>query len=108
MLSLVFTDEPSVIPGMGPEDKIDIADSLPSFLGGSGGAIPGLDLDTSVIAGLTDDKSKAKKVPYAKPIPRNFQAQWNDTGKNDDGNFVFEQFFFCKNYFCFFSQKFKS
>lgn len=62
----------SIIPGMGPEDKVD----LPLTSDGEM-AIPGLDLDLFAAGG--DDKSKAKKVPYSKPIPRNFQAQWNET-----------------------------
>lgn len=33
------------------------------------GVIPGLDLDVSIV--------RDKKVPYNKPIPKNFQAQWN-------------------------------
>lgn len=44
--------------------------------------IPGLDLDA---ADANADRN-SKKVPYSKPIPRNFQAQWNDTGKPDDGD----------------------
>ena len=44
--------------------------------------IPGLDLGGG---DLNADK-KDKKVPYSKPIPRNFQAQWNDTGKLEDGS----------------------
>lgn len=43
--------------------------------------IPGLDLDGSD----ANADRKDKKVPYSKPIPRNFQAQWNDTGKPDEG-----------------------
>lgn len=68
-----YSDEPSVIPGMGPEDKVD------SMLTPDGNtSIPGLDLD--IFSNNADDKAKAKKVPYSKPIPRNFQAQWNETG----------------------------
>ncbi|KAL1124489.1 hypothetical protein AAG570_001115, partial [Ranatra chinensis] len=77
-------DDFSVIPGMGPEDKVEVVCSVdstaPGLVGGTGG-IPGLEeMD------LNDEKNKAhaKKVPYSKPIPRNFQAQWNDTGKLDD------------------------
>ncbi|XP_063240646.1 pre-mRNA 3' end processing protein WDR33 [Bacillus rossius redtenbacheri] len=64
-------DEPAVIPGMGPEDKVDVE------AGPEVASIPGLDM-----AEAQDDKTKAsqKKVPYSKPIPRNFQAQWNETG----------------------------
>lgn len=70
-------DEQLVIPGMGPEDKIDLTESLTADTG----VIPGLDLDTS---NLQNAKDQAKKVPYSKPIPRNFQAHWNDSGKMDD------------------------
>lgn len=58
---------------MGPDDKVDIQ------LGTEDSSqIPGLDLD--IISNAGDDKSnKLKKVPYSKPIPRNFQAQWNET-----------------------------
>lgn len=55
---------------MGPEDKVDVP------VLSEDDTIPGLDLE---IFGA-DDKNKAKKVPYSKPIPRNFQAQWNETG----------------------------
>lgn len=74
MTLLFFVDEESVsiIPGMGPDDKVDLPLTSDGEL-----AIPGLDLD--LFAANADDKSKAKKVPYSKPIPRNFQAQWNET-----------------------------
>lgn len=69
---LIFVDEPvSIIPGMGPEDKVDIT----TILTDENQAIPGLDLDNVV----NEEKSKPKKVPFSKPIPRNFQAQWNET-----------------------------
>lgn len=64
---------------MGPEDKIEITESEPLVKG----EIPGLDLDSNDLSDKRDDK-KEKKVPYSKPIPRNFQAQWNDTGRPDD------------------------
>jgi polyadenylation factor subunit 2 len=72
-------DEHIVIPGMGPEDKIDITESLTA----DRGIIPGLDLDTSH---LNDRRDRDKKVPYSKPIPRNFQAHWNDSNKMEDGD----------------------
>lgn len=59
---------------MGPDDKVEYT----SLTSDENTAIPGLDLDTVG----TEDKSKVKKVPYSKPIPRNFQAQWNETGGN--------------------------
>lgn len=74
-------DEHITIPGMGPEDKIDFTESLTADTG----FIPGLDLDTSTLP--DNRKDKDKKVPYSKPIPRNFQAQWNDTGNlNEDSS----------------------
>ncbi|XP_034941310.1 uncharacterized protein Wdr33 [Chelonus insularis] len=71
-----IADEAAVIPGMGPEDKINI-ESEPEE---KNTGIPGLDLDH-----VTDDtkKSASKKVPYSKPIPRNFQAQWNEMEAED-------------------------
>lgn len=69
-------DEAAVIPGMGPEDKINIDIEPDETITG----IPGLDLDHVV------DESKKfanKKVPYSKPIPRNFQAQWNEMEAED-------------------------
>lgn len=61
-------DDRATIPGMGPEDKVDLFASAEK-------AIPGLDLDTALVN--LDSEKKGKKVPYSKPIPRNFQAQWN-------------------------------
>ncbi|XP_053693919.1 uncharacterized protein LOC128741846 [Sabethes cyaneus] len=71
-------DDHVVIPGMGPEDKIDIADSLGT---NNNGVIPGLDF-----ANVTNfnEKMREKKIPYSKPIPRNFQAQWNEANKYED------------------------
>lgn len=58
---------------MGPEDKVDSTNNFESIA-----AIPGLDLDI-ISSGVDSKESKLKKVPYSKPIPRNFQAQWNET-----------------------------
>lgn len=75
----LLDDHPSHanIPGMGPEDKIGEGlevDGQQSSLSGLGaGMIPGLDVEPSV-----QEVKPMKKVPYAKPIPRNFQAQWNE------------------------------
>ncbi|XP_011870906.1 PREDICTED: pre-mRNA 3' end processing protein WDR33 isoform X2 [Vollenhovia emeryi] len=71
-----IADEAAVIPGMGPEDRINADCESEDKNGG----IPGLDLDHAV------DESKKfanKKVPYSKPIPRNFQAQWNEMEAED-------------------------
>ncbi|XP_066157432.1 pre-mRNA 3' end processing protein WDR33 [Euwallacea fornicatus] len=69
----VGDDPNAVIPGMGPEDKVEIT----ALIGDENTAIPGLDLDSSLL--VNEDKAKPKKVPFSKPIPRNFQAQWNET-----------------------------
>ncbi|CAG4942450.1 unnamed protein product [Parnassius apollo] len=69
-------EEPAVIPGMGPEDKVEI------FSSDTDKVIPGLDLDTTFVP--MEFEKKVKKVPYSKPIPRNFQAQWNHGPTVDD------------------------
>ncbi|CAK1555620.1 unnamed protein product [Leptosia nina] len=69
-------EEPGAIPGMGPEDKVEI------FSTDTDKVIPGLDLDTTHIP--MEFEKKVKKVPYSKPIPRNFQAQWNHGPSMDD------------------------
>lgn len=68
---------------MGPEDKLDYSDS--SITTETNGCIPGLDLDAAENKGDSRDQ-KEKKVPYSKPIPRNFQAQWNDTARTEDSD----------------------
>ncbi|KAL3283555.1 hypothetical protein HHI36_006694 [Cryptolaemus montrouzieri] len=78
-LDMAATEEPSsVIPGMGPEDIVEIT----SLISDGNEMIPGLDLE--LLGNANDDKSKPKKVPFSKPIPRNFQAQWNETGVVED------------------------
>nr|CAI5848553.1 unnamed protein product [Callosobruchus analis] len=75
----IFSDDPtSIIPGMGPEDKVDIT----SIITDENQTIPGLDYESVT----NEEKSKPKKVPFSKPIPRNFQAQWNET--TDDPSFT--------------------
>ncbi|CAH1183211.1 unnamed protein product [Phaedon cochleariae] len=77
---LEMGEEPvSIIPGMGPEDKVEIT----SIITDENQAIPGLDLDNVV---NESDKQKPKKVPFSKPIPRNFQAQWNETTDDTAGS----------------------
>ncbi|XP_061387172.1 pre-mRNA 3' end processing protein WDR33-like [Musca vetustissima] len=66
----------AIIPGMGPEDKVEFTESLTA----DKGFIPGLDLDPS----KNPNREAEKKVPYSKPIPRNFQAQWAGTRRPDD------------------------
>lgn len=63
----------ATIPGMGPDDKIQEASS-----DGAPETIPGLDFDASQFERFI------KKTPYAKPIPRNFQAAWNAAGGLED------------------------
>ena len=65
---------PHIIPGMAPEDRVPGADDhqkLPPHLQGFnfGNNIPGLD--------RVQMDEPSKKVPYAKPIPKNFQNSWN-------------------------------
>ncbi|KAL0277592.1 UNVERIFIED_CONTAM: hypothetical protein PYX00_004826 [Menopon gallinae] len=75
-------EDTDTIPGMAPEDRVEVpavGDSLSLFKDESSDAI---------IPGLEDDfmdpemkkKKTTKKQPYAKPIPKNFVAQWNETG----------------------------
>ncbi|KAH8315233.1 hypothetical protein KR074_006614 [Drosophila pseudoananassae] len=67
----------AVIPGMGPEDRVEFTESLTA----DKGFIPGLDLDPSK---SVSDRDREKKVPYSKPIPRNFQVQWAGPRRADD------------------------
>lgn len=86
-------DEHVMIPGMGGmnDDRNEFGEPMmnepPPSLGGNQihsqiepandiGIIPGLDLD---ISSLRD-----KKIPFNKPIPKNFQAQWNVENKYDE------------------------
>lgn len=67
--------EEAFIPGMGPEDKIEMQeeekeDEMELV-------IPGLDL--TELEGIKTEKPVVKKTPYQKPIPKKFQAIWNDT-----------------------------
>uniref|UniRef100_A0A1I8Q2Z6 Uncharacterized protein n=1 Tax=Stomoxys calcitrans TaxID=35570 RepID=A0A1I8Q2Z6_STOCA len=66
----------AIIPGMGPEDKVEFTESLTA----DKGFIPGLDLDPS----KNSSRDQEKKVPYSKPIPRNFQVQWAGPRRPDD------------------------
>jgi hypothetical protein len=64
---------------LGPEDKVE-AEGGDRQLGQSSLTllrvcmIPSLDVEP-----LAQDVKPIKKVPYAKPIPRHFQAQWNES-----------------------------
>ncbi|KAG5345998.1 WDR33 protein, partial [Acromyrmex charruanus] len=80
-----IADEAAVIPGMGPEDRINADCESEEKNGG----IPGLDLDHAVDEGK---KFANKKVPYSKPIPRNFQAQWNEIEGEDEQVELVNQF----------------
>lgn len=61
-LNIYFSEDViAVIPGMGPDDRVDVKEDIPSLPGLSTGSIPGLeDLDLIIV----EDKSKAqsKKV----------------------------------------------
>ncbi len=81
-----------MIPGMGIEEEMmppdaikDEPDDDTSFQfgsatggqngeGGAGASIPGFDIPAD--GGVEEDKSKKK--PFAKPIPKQFQQQWNE------------------------------
>lgn len=91
-------DEPAaMIPGMGPEDRVALTEEIMDSPSEASTTIPGLDLE-----GVDDKLNKPfhKKVPYSKPIPRNFMAQWNETNKSEDKGlyYIFFLFFFFKKY----------
>lgn len=67
--------EEAFIPGMGPDDKVENQDQEEADLIIP---IPGLDLHDD-ISPSRPEKPAAKKTPYQKPIPKKFQAIWNDT-----------------------------
>jgi polyadenylation factor subunit 2 len=69
-----------IIPGMGPEDKVDAPEE--ENLASLELVIPGLDI-TDAENQSKAEKQPIKKTPYQKPIPKKFQAIWNDT-KNED------------------------
>ena len=68
------TSTMGAIPGMGPDDKIQENQSE----GTGPETIPGLDFDAAQFERFI------KKTPYAKPIPKNFQAAWNAAGGLED------------------------
>lgn len=71
-------DDNIVIPALGNEDKVDISEGLMVHRN----VIPGLDLDTSSIP---EGNARGKdKKPFNKPIPKNFQNQWNNIRPDDD------------------------
>ena len=77
----------SVIPGMAPEDRVEgasvasssipaMSTSFDSFSSPAASAsIPGL--DSNAKEDVSDPFEKKIKTPYAKPIPKNFEASWN-------------------------------
>ncbi|KAH8382015.1 hypothetical protein KR009_001355 [Drosophila setifemur] len=75
-ITYLFADD-AIIPGMGPEDRVEFTESLTA----DKGFIPGLDLDPSR---AVSDRDREKKVPYSKPIPRNFQVNWAGPRRADD------------------------
>lgn len=82
--SLTSSDTPAAaitIPGMAPEDRVDSGiGSNPSFgaLGASSSStIPGLDPEEeAMMDSKQHHQQQQKKVPYAKPIPKQFQNSW--------------------------------
>lgn len=73
---------------MAPEDRVEglpaVGENLLLFKQESNdGIIPGLDDD--LLDPEAKKKKPAKKQPYAKPIPKNFMAQWNETGMTPEG-----------------------
>jgi len=79
MLYLYHTEE-AFIPGMGPEDKIESEElDVPKV----DEVIPGLDI-TEIDPSTKIEKPPTKKTPYQKPIPKKFQAIWNDLKVEDE------------------------
>lgn len=77
---------------MAPEDRVEglpsVGENLPLFKQESNdGIIPGLEDD--ILDPESKKKKPAKKQPYAKPIPKNFMAQWNETGMTPEGLALF-------------------
>jgi len=58
---------------MGPEDKVEGKEDEKEEL-----IIPGLDIDEAEKS-TKQEKQAPKKTPYQKPIPKKFQAIWNDS-----------------------------
>lgn len=87
-MNYFLADEAAEIPGMGPEDRIMLDAEFEEEASmmtapppeDKSGGIPGLDLDHAI---EESKKLASKKVPYSKPIPRNFQAQWNEMESED-------------------------
>lgn len=79
ILYIFYIAEEAVIPGMAPEDRIEVAGSSDTGLFSfqrSEAKIPGL--EESDFATMRKDASKKQKQPYSKPIPKNFVASWNE------------------------------
>jgi len=75
-----FIAEEAFIPGMGPEDKVENQEQEKDQE--SELIIPGLDLSED--SSSKQEKPTGKKIPYQKPIPKKFQAIWNDTKVDDE------------------------
>lgn len=81
--SMANDNASAIIPGMAPEDRIEspaVATSLESAVA-STEPIPGLEAE--------DTSDNRRKTPYAKPIPKQFQASWAgmDPSSADPGSF---------------------
>ncbi|RWS15326.1 Csa-G protein beta 2-like protein [Dinothrombium tinctorium] len=81
------------IPGMGfNENDVEFYEES----GNSGPNIPGLGLSEETSAKQANEEVQQRKVPYSKPVPKQFQNQWSDkkgpsivpTGNNIENNAV--------------------
>ena len=50
---------------------------LPSLTSGEDASIPGLDFSTSLASAAASRYIQRRKVPYAKPIPKDFESAWS-------------------------------
>ena len=65
---------------MGPEDKVETAEEEKEE---EEQMIPGLDIHEAELS-TKQEKLLPKKTPYQKPIPKKFQAIWNDSKVEDE------------------------
>jgi hypothetical protein len=64
---------------MGPEDKVDTGEEDKDE---GEQVIPGLDIQEAEHS-TKQEKLLPKKTPYQKPIPKKFQAIWNDSKEDE-------------------------
>jgi len=65
----------TVIPGMAPEDRVE-------GMAASQHSIPGLDFSGPI--DIIPEVPVRKKQPFAKPIPKSFQASWDEPAPESD------------------------